>query len=170
MQAVANARLAKRIDSGAVRAAAQDNRSDALVGLGAFAGILGSQFGLPRLDPAAALGVSVLIVKTAWDIFAEATHALTDGFDADRLQRIRQTIRETPGVGRTIDLKARTHGKSVFVDVTICVDPALSVSDSHAITETVEQRLLEAHRISNVLVHIELYENEEADRPAAERK
>ncbi|MCC3371673.1 cation diffusion facilitator family transporter [Cohnella sp. REN36] len=153
-----NARLARQIGSSAVRAVAQDNRSDALVSVGAFVGIVGAQFGLPWLDPAAALVVAVVIVKTAWDIFAETTHALTDGFDDERLQRIRQTIRETPGVGRTIDIRARTHGNSVFVDVTIGVDPELSVSDSHAITEQVERRLLDVHRIANVLIHIEPYE------------
>jgi cation diffusion facilitator family transporter len=50
-----NIRLAKKINSNAMMAAAQDNRSDAFVSIGAFIGIVGSQFGLPWLDPLTAL-------------------------------------------------------------------------------------------------------------------
>lgn len=50
-------------------AAAKDNLSDAWVSIGIVVGIIGSQFSLPWLDPAAAVIVGLLICKTAWDIF-----------------------------------------------------------------------------------------------------
>ena len=87
-----NARLANRINSRALMAAAQDNRSDALVSVGAFAGIAGSQFGIAWLDPLAASLVAVVICRTAWHIFRDATHALTDGFDEAELDKLLRSL------------------------------------------------------------------------------
>lgn len=64
-----NKRLGEKINSQAVTAAAKDNLSDAWVSIGIVVGIIGSQFSLPWLDPAAAVIVGLLICKTAWDIF-----------------------------------------------------------------------------------------------------
>jgi cation diffusion facilitator family transporter len=153
-----NIRLAKRINSNAMMAAAQDNRSDALVSIGAFVGIIASQFGLPWLDPLAAFVIGIIICKTAWDIFVDASRALTDGFDADELQLINQTIKSMNGVQKVIDVKGRVHGSHRLVDVTIGVDHELNVTESHEITERIEERLFELHKISHVHVHIEPYQ------------
>ncbi|MDF2671377.1 MAG: transporter [Paenibacillus sp.] len=153
-----NVRLARRINSTAMMAAAQDNRSDAFVSIGAFIGIVGAQFGIPWLDPLTALVVGVIICKTAWDIFRDATHALTDGFDDTELQMIKHTIEDTEGVEKIIDLKARVHGNTTLVDATIGVDHQLNVSESHDITEEVERRIHEIHNIVHVHIHIEPFE------------
>ncbi|OXS57208.1 transporter [Cohnella sp. CIP 111063] len=153
-----NARLAKRINSQALMAAAQDNRSDALVSIGAFAGIVGSQFGIAWLDPVTALIVAAIICRTAWHIFRDATHALTDGFDETELNKLRKTIYDSPGVKGVKDIKARVHGNNVLVDVTINVNKYLNVIESHAITEKIEERMKADHNISHIHIHIEPYE------------
>ena len=150
-----NIRLARRINSHAITAAAQDNRSDALVSIGAFIGIVGSQFGLPWLDPLTATLVGLIIVKTAWDIFKDASHALTDGFDEQELVKIKQTVADTPGVESIKDIKARILGNNVLVDVTIQVNGYLNVVESHDISEEIEDRMLTEHKISHIHVHIE---------------
>jgi cation diffusion facilitator family transporter len=150
-----NFKLATRINSHAMMAAAKDNRSDAFVSVGAFIGITGSQFGLPWLDPLSALLVGLIICKTAWNIFRDASHALTDGFDVKELAQIRKTIDKTPGVEAIRDIKARVHGNNVLVDVTIEVNNMLNVVESHDITEKIEERMLEEHKITHVFVHIE---------------
>lgn len=150
-----NVQLAKKINSQAMMAAAQDNRSDALVSLGAFIGIIGSQFGLPWLDSLTAVVVGVIICKTAWDIFREATHTLTDGFDEETLETFKQTIEETPGVEFIKDIKARKHGSSVLVDAVITVDHRLNVIQSHEITEEIEKKMLHEYSVRHVHVHIE---------------
>jgi cation diffusion facilitator family transporter len=153
-----NIRLARKINSNALMAAAQDNRSDAFVSVGAFIGIVGSQFGLPWLDPLTALLVGIMICKTAWDIFRDSSHALTDGFDDAELQTIKQTIHDIPGVEKIIDIKARILGNNKLVDVTIGVNQQLNVSESHEITEHIENRIYELHNISQVHIHIEPFE------------
>lgn len=150
-----NVKLAKKINSQSLRAAAQDNRADALVSLGAFVGIIGSILGIVWLDTLAAFVVGMIICKTAWEIFHETTHDLTDGFNEDNLQKIKKTIWSTPGVKSIVDIKARKHGNQPLVDVTIEVDPHLNVVESHEISEEVEVRMLKKHKISHVHVHIE---------------
>lgn len=156
-----NRRLAKRINNQALMAAAKDNLSDALVGIGAAVGIIGSQFGLPWLDPVAAVAVGVLILKTAWEIFYSSTHALTDGFDAKQLNTLRGTIERTKGVRSIKDIRARVHGSNVLIDVIVQVDPNLSLIESHRISDEIERRMEGKHNIMNVHVHVEPYAREQ---------
>lgn len=150
-----NIRLARALHSNAMQAVAQDNRSDAMVSMGAFIGIIGSQFGLPWLDPVTAVIVGLLICKTAIQIFSKATHDLTDGFDAGELELMKQTVAEIEGVESIKDIKARVHGNNVLVDTTVLVDSRLNVVQSHDITEEIEDQLKGRHQVADVLVHIE---------------
>ncbi|MFD1361362.1 cation diffusion facilitator family transporter [Lentibacillus salinarum] len=153
-----NVSLAREIGSSSLDAAAQDNRSDAYVSLGAFAGIIGAQFGLYWLDPLAGLIVGIIICKTAWDIFRDATHTLTDGFDERQIKKIKSSIARVPEVKNVVDVKGRFHGNQAFIEVTILVDPDLNVKESHAITERIERFLQDKHHIPYAHIHIEPYE------------
>ncbi len=155
-----NRNLAAKVNNKTLMAAAHDNRSDAFVSIGAAVGIIGSQFGLPWLDPLAAVIVGFAICKTAWDIFRESSHALTDGFDETKLTALRKTIQKTSGVKAINDIKARIYGSNVFIDVVVQVDPSLNVVDSHRITEAIEKTMLKKHNISNVHIHIEPMEQQ----------
>lgn len=152
---VYNKRLADRIRNQALMAAAQDNRSDAFVSIGAAVGIFGAQLGISWLDPLAALTVGFIICKTAWDIFREATHTLTDGFDEAQLDRLRKTVESTEGVRNIKEVKARLHGSLVLVDVVVQVDPKLSLIEGHHICDDIEQRMKRKHNITHVHVHVE---------------
>ena len=150
-----NLKLARKINSNAMMAVAQDNRSDAMVSIGAFVGIVGSQFGIAWLDPLTATLVGLMICKTAWEIFRKATHDLTDGFDAEKLEQMKQTVAEVDGVQSIKEIKARIHGNNVLVDTTVLVEHTLNVVESHEITEEIEDQLKQMHQVANVHVHIE---------------
>ncbi|RKP58107.1 cation transporter [Cohnella endophytica] len=150
-----NIRLARKINSNAITATAQDNRSDAWVSIGAFVGIIGAQLGWPLLDPIAAFLVGILICRTALQIFRHASHALTDGFDEKELKRFKKTIELTPGVHKVNDIKARIHGNNVLLDVTIQVKASLNVVESHEISDNIEQRMLQDHQVGHVHIHVE---------------
>lgn len=150
-----NMKLSLKVNSSALRAAALDNRSDAFVSLGAFVGILGSQFGLIWLDTLTAAIVGIIICKTGIHIFIEATHSLSDGFPEKELKQFKKTIQETPGCKKLKEIKARVHGNYVLLDVTILVNEHLSVAESHSITEEIERRMKEEHNVEHVHIHIE---------------
>lgn len=130
-----NNSLAKKVDSQAVKAAAYDNRSDAYVSFGTFIGITGAVVGLAWLDNVTALLVGLLIIYTAWKIFYDAAHTLTDGFDIGKIQAIHTIIANVPQVHQVLDIKARMNGNRIWIDATISVKADLNVAESHAITE-----------------------------------
>ncbi|WP_217586061.1 cation diffusion facilitator family transporter [Lentibacillus saliphilus] len=152
-----NLKLSRTVDSSALYAAAQDNRSDALVSIGAFIGIGGAQLGLFWLDPLTGFIVGLIICKTAWDIFKDATHALTDGFDEKRIMEIKESVARVADVKKVADVKGRIHGNKALIDITILVDPEHNVEKSHDITVKVERLLEEKHHITYAHIHIEPY-------------
>lgn len=150
-----NVKLANKIDSSALRAAAMDNRSDALVSLGASIGIIGAIVGFPILDTITAFIVGVIILYTAYSIFYEAAFDLSDGFSSDDSEALSVLVSYTPGVFQVLDLKGRMHGNQALIDVTVTVDPYLNVIESHWITEEIERKVRKTKPHAIVLVHIE---------------
>ena len=154
-----NLALAHKIKSTAVKAAAYDNRSDALVSIGAAIGIFASIFGMPIIDKITALLVGFIIIKTAVGIFWEAVQTLTDAFDIDEAETLWKLIENVEEVIDLKDLKGRSHGNMSFIDVTVTVNPNLNVRESHAITEKIEATVRHFNPYCMVLVHIEPYEH-----------
>ncbi|WP_057912560.1 cation diffusion facilitator family transporter [Peribacillus muralis] len=150
-----NLALSKKINSSSIYAVAQDNRSDALVSIGAFIGILGTKLGVAWLDAVAAAVVGIIICKTAWGIFRDASISLTDGFDDQLLQKIGQTILLTEGVKEMSQIKARMHGNEILLETTVHVNPLLTVIQGHDITVKIEENLLKEYNIQHVIVHTE---------------
>jgi len=150
-----NNKIAIKINSSGLMAAAKDNLSDAWVSIGTSVGIIASQFGLPWIDPLAAVLVGILIVKTGWDIFREATHNLTDGFSREKLNNITQCINTVSGVKKVKDIRARVNGNNILIDVIVRVSADLSVAGGHNITVEVEEKLKNELDITEVVVHVE---------------
>jgi cation diffusion facilitator family transporter len=133
-----NSRLAKKVNSSALNAAAKDNLSDAFVSIGTVVGIIGAQFSLAWLDPLAAVIVGIIICKTAWEIFLDATNTLIDGYDPDKVSVYKESIEKVKGVVSIKELRARSHGTYTLVEVTILVNPELGIVESHEIADNIE--------------------------------
>lgn len=150
-----NMRIAKQTKSQAVKAAAKDNLSDSLVSIGTMIGIIAAQLQMPWLDSLTACIIGCLIMKTAWDIFQEASHSLSDGIDAELLKLVEQELLEIKGLSQISSIKGRVHGNHLLLDLDILVDPDLTVYESHLITEQIEERLKQSFQISHVQIHVE---------------
>jgi len=150
-----NKRLSERVNSQALAAAAKDHLSDALVSIGTVVGIGGAQWQVWWLDPLVAFLIGIIICKTAWHIFFETSHLLTDGFDERALTRYGREIAAIDGVKRVSDVKARMVGNQIILDVTIHVAADLTVAESHEIADEVEKMMKQQHHIETTHVHIE---------------
>lgn len=150
-----NLKLSQRIGSQAVRAAAYDNRSDALVSAGTAIGIGGAVLGLPIIDAITAFIIGILVIYTAWKIFYPSVHALTDGFDEGEVEALSLLVCRVEGVLSLKEFKGRMHGNLMFVDLTVTVNPMLNVIESHRITEEIERKIGARTPHSVILVHIE---------------
>nr|WP_245301913.1 cation diffusion facilitator family transporter [Symbiobacterium terraclitae] len=151
-----NLRLARRCGSSALESAAYDHLSDALISLGAAAGIVGSNVGWTWADPLAGLAVAVLVARTAWSIGSGAAHMLMDGFaDRERIAALHGVVTGIEGVTGVQDLRARSLGNTVAVDVTVLVPRHLTVVEAHAVADRVEQALTSLADVGAVQVHVE---------------
>lgn len=150
-----NKNLATKINSQAIMAAAKDNYSDALVSIGAVIGIVGSQFGLAWLDPVTAILVGGIICKTAWDIFREASHHLSDGYDETAIHAFKETVMQVDGVEEVKELRARNYGSNAVVDVVLSIDGDLEFHEAHNVATKVENELKKSTEVLEVHVHYE---------------
>ena len=81
------------------------------------------------------------------------------------MQRIRQTILETPGVLGTHDLRTRKMGDMIIVDAHIEVDATQTVEAGHDIAVNVRQRVLKKHRVLNLMAHVDPSQRPDRDHP-----
>jgi hypothetical protein len=127
-------------------------------------GVAGTLAGLPYLDSVASVIVAVMIAKIAWDLGLDATRELVDtGLSPERLREISQIIRRSTGVRDVHMLRTRTLGGNASADVHVLVDPDISVSEGHAISVLVQERLMETiDRMTDVTVHIDPEDDETA--------
>ncbi len=83
--------------------------------IGTAIGIFGSQLKMPWLDPVTAFIVGLLICKTVWAIFKQATHELSDGFDEDKLNFYKEEILKVDGVKGIKEIKGRNFSMKFIV-------------------------------------------------------
>jgi cation diffusion facilitator family transporter len=157
-------RAARRYHSNMLRANAWHSRSDALSSVIVVVGVAGTMAGLSYLDSIAAIGVALMIAKIGWDLGWQGARELVDtGLDSERVQAIKRTIAGVHGVQALHMLRSRHMGSHALVDVHIQVDPTLSVSEGHQISETVRARLIdEIEEVGDVMVHIDPEDDETA--------
>jgi hypothetical protein len=155
-------RAAKKHRSAILRANAWHSRTDALSSVIVVVGITGTMVGLSYLDAIAAIGVALMIAKIGWDFGWQSVRELVyTALDPDRVDAIRQTIEAVDGVEALHLLRSRRMGGDALVDVHIQVDPTLSVSEGHQISETVRAQLIDnIEEVSDVMVHIDPEDDE----------
>ncbi|RQX27508.1 cation transporter [Staphylococcus warneri] len=149
-----NQKLAKKTKSSSLKSGAKDNLSDSLVSIGTAIGLVFTQIGFPIVDIILATLLGLLIIYTGFGIFRESIFTLSDGFNEKDLEEYRNDILEVDDVLDVRSIKGRYHGSSIFLDVTIVVEPDLSISQAHLICDKVEDHLHEKG-ISSVYVHPE---------------
>lgn len=148
---------ARKINSTALTADAWHHRSDAFSSIGALIGVAGSRLGLPVCDPIASVVICGFILKAAWDIFKDATNKMVDHACVPEVQaKFCNCAKSVAGVKRISDLKTREFGARVYVDLSICVDGELSLSDAHQIAHQVHKCLESKFpEIKHCMVHVD---------------
>lgn len=156
-----NMKLGKQYTSSSLVAMAKDNLSDALTSIGTAIAVFASTFKLPILDQITAIVIGLVILKTAFDIFKESSFYLSDGFDLDLLKLYKEDILTVDGIKEVPVLRARNLGANIFLDVTVRMNPNLTVKESHDIVDDMEQQLQKKFNIFDIDVHVEPYEGDE---------
>jgi cation diffusion facilitator family transporter len=159
--------VAKRVKSSLLVANAWHARSDAASSLVVGVGIVGNLAGYPILDPIAALIVGFMVAKMGWDFGWDALHDLMDrAADEQEVQAIRLTLSGTPGVQNVHDVHTRKMGDMIVVDAHIEVDASISVEAGHDIAVQARQRVLQRHRVLNLMTHVDPWHRPDLDHAA----
>jgi cation diffusion facilitator family transporter len=158
--------VAKRVKSSMLVANAWHARSDAASSLVVGVGIIGNLAGYPILDPIAALIVSFMVAKMGWGFGWDALHDLMDrSVDEAEVQAIRRTLIDTSGVKNVHDVRTRKMGDMIVVDAHIEVDACISVEAGHDIAVDARQRVLQRHRVLNLMTHVDPWRRPDLDHP-----
>ena len=154
-------RVARRLQSRSLTAAAWDHRSDAIASLAVFAGLALERWaGIWWGDGAATLVVALTIIWAGVSLMHGNISELLDRqADVAFLEEIRLAARSVPGVAAIDKLFVRKAGLEYLVDVHVEVDANLDVKRAHDIGHRVQEAVQHAlPHIHGILVHIEPYQ------------
>lgn len=162
-------RVGRKIGSSLLIANAWHHRSDAASSAIVLIGILGAIFGIPLLDPLAAVIIGGMIIKMGIDYGIESLKELVDtGVNADKIQHMKAAIKNIDGVLKMHQFRNRMMGKELLVDVHIIVASDISVSEGHHIAQEVHKKLLDDFtEIRDVTIHVDP-EDDEVASPSSE--
>jgi cation diffusion facilitator family transporter len=157
-------KIAKRVKSSMLVANAWHARSDAASSFVVGIGIAGNLAGFPILDPIAAFIVGGMIARMGWSFGWDALHDLVDrSVDEQEVEAIRRTLLDTPGVSDVHDVRTRKMGDMIVVDAHLEVDGTLTVEAGHDIAVEARQRVLQRHRVLNLMAHVDPWRRPDLD-------
>ena len=130
-------------------------RGDVWTSLAVIAALAGARFGLPMLDPIAALVVAGFIAYSGYQIARATTGILSDRIviaDGD-LERV---VLSVPGVLGCHRIRTRGSADHVFLDLHVWLPADMRLTDAHDLSHVVKDRLMARYpQIVDAIIHIE---------------
>lgn len=160
---VALTRAAKRFNSAALKGSALHFASDLAGTTAVLVGLLLVRAGVEWADAAAALLVSVLVLVAAGRLMRENVDVLMDRVPDDDEAAVRAAVESLGPAVELRRLRMRSAAGRAFADVVIGVPPGEAVGRGHALADQVEDAIEAAVPGSDVVVHVERREGEEAE-------
>lgn len=144
------------IGSAALVADGRHARTDGITSLGVLLGAIGTWLGWDRADPVVGLLITAAILAVLRGAARDIYHRLMDVVDDDVVPAIQHCAHHVEAVREVHDVRARWIGHTLHASLRITVDPALDVRAAHAITDEVQEVLLEhLPRLADVVVHVD---------------
>lgn len=147
--------VARRTGSKVVAADRLHYLGDLLPNIGAIASLwVSSRFGMGQIDSIVAIGAAVMLALGALRIGKGAFDALMDRrADPAVIAGIGKIAAAWPGVHGYHDLKTRTAGSRVFVNIHIELDGNQSLREAHDIGAGLRRAILAAYPQADVIIH-----------------
>ena len=148
-------RVARMTGNRVVAADSLHYMSDVLPSLGAIAALWMSRtFGIGQVDSVVALAAALMLIFGAFKIGKSAWDALMDRrADPALIAAISAIARDWPGLRGFHDLKTRTAGSRVFVNIHIELDGDQSLREAHAIGAGFRRKIIETFPQCDVIIH-----------------
>ncbi|MDD5063161.1 MAG: cation diffusion facilitator family transporter [Phycisphaerae bacterium] len=141
----------------AALANAWHDRADALSSVAVIAGVVAQKFGFGHGDQVAAIGIGVMVVIVATGLIGDCLGELIEkAVDKATIEQIEGIIKANGQIRQYHQLRTRTIGRQVSLDVHILVDPHLHIAAAHGIADSLEKALTEQiTRPVNITIHVE---------------
>ena len=162
-------KVGEKTDSIALQADAWHLLTDVYTSAGVMVGLLVLWFGewfMPQrdwhwIDPVAALGVALLIIKAAYQLTVQSIPDLLDvRLPPEEELWVKNKIKEMyPQVRGFHNFRSRKSGATRFVEFHLMLDATMSVKDSHAVNDKIVKEIKCRFCDSKVMVHIEPCDN-----------
>lgn len=155
-------RTARITRSKLLLANAWHQRSDAISSVVVLFGIVAVLLGYPLADAIAAIVVALMVAKIGLNLITQGIKELVDtSLPPPLLAEIRAAVLGIEGVEGVHLLRSRQMGEDALVDAHIIVDPRITVSEGHTISDAVRDGLISRFDdVMDVLVHVD-HENDE---------
>lgn len=147
--------VVRKSGSLAISADSLHYQSDVLINGSVLVSIfLASELGMTVADPVFAIGIALFITYTAWKIGQEALNILMDHEipDEDR-RRIIDIACAQDGVEGVHDLRTRSSGARIFIQMHVEMDGDMPLRQAHEIADMVEMEIGAAFPNAEVIVH-----------------
>ena len=149
-------RVGKEIGSAALIADGYHARTDGWTSLAVLIGAVGVYYGYPKADPIVGLLITIAILVIVWQSAATVVSRMIDGVDAGVIDKIELAAGAVPGVKAVTDARARWVGHLMRAEVSVAVEPQISVAAGHQIAKEVEQELRqELTFLASASVHVD---------------
>jgi cation diffusion facilitator family transporter len=148
-------RRGKELGSDVLQADARHTLSDVWVTLGVLVSLVLVKAGVPIADPIVGLFVAFAIVWAAIEVFKGAHTTFSDQQRLDP-REVRTKIMTFDGVRGCHNIRSRGTGAIIHMDLSILVDPAMTVEKGHAIARDLEAWLCRQYEgLTDVVIHVE---------------
>lgn len=148
-------RVAKKYNSQALEADALHFSTDIWSSTVVLLGLICAHFGYYFADSVSALFVAMFVVFVSYKLGRKAMDVLLDRAPVGLVDEIATIINSAREVSYFHDLKVRVSGADTFVNLTVHLNPLLSLKEAHDISHRLEELIISKIPRCEVLIHYE---------------
>lgn len=157
-------RRGKELGSDVLQADAKHTLSDIWVTLGVLVSLVLVKIGVAIADPIVGLFVAVAILWAALEVFKGVHTTFSDVQRLDPSEVMKKVV-TFEGVKGCHNIRSRGTGAIIHMDMSILVDPAISVEQGHAISRDLEIWLCGQYEgLADVVIHVEPDDEDQRSR------
>lgn len=148
-------RRGKALGSDVLQSDAKHTLSDIWVTLGVLVSLILVKVGVAIADPIVGLFVAMAILWAAVEVFKGVNTTFSDQERLDPIE-VRDRVLRFPGVLGCHNIRSRGTGAIIHMDMSILVDPVITVEAGHAIARDLEHWLCDQYEgLADVVIHVE---------------
>lgn len=162
--AVFRIRIGRQINSAALIADGYHARTDGLTSLAVVLGAFGVWLGYALADPIIGLIITAAILGIVWQSARAVLTRMLDGVEHTTISELRHAAQHVKGVVSVERVRARWLGHRLYAEMTLAVDPALSLADARKVAEDVNEHA-RGHLPALENLHLEVVPASGRERP-----